>query len=342
MGASKATLRRTTLEDARPVAGWITTPDELLAFAGPKLTFPLQPQALLDTKSDGWQVRSLWVDGELVGTGSFILRDGAVHLGHLLVDPERRGQGLGRALVTELLEHARLRSPELARSLRATLNVFADNLPARSLHESLGFAVVEESVQAGRATLAMEMPLRPDIEHLSMVAPQVMARHPEVQWLVEPGDDDRALRLHLRVPGDPRRVALLEVPPTASVFLGRVAGAEAGPDFADMGPEEVEEVFTEYVDRLCAFLLGTTTVHHVWRGDRLHNTRINGSREGAGDSFSGEIFGLRRRVLSRFGVEFEETTLHFPDNAVASPWRPGDPVERYPLDVPDSWWREPE
>lgn len=332
-------LRPTRLPDGERVSCWISSAEELLIFAGPGLTFPLEPQALLDTESDGWQVRSLWVDGELVGTGSFILRDGAVHLGRLLVDPQRRGQGLGRVLVTELLDHARVQSPELARSLRATLNVFVDNAPARRLYESLGFAVVEESVQAGRTTLAMEMPLRPDIEQLAVMAPQVLARHPEVQWLVEPGDDDQALRLHLRVPGNPRRVALLEVLPTASVFLGRVAGAGTGPDFADMGPEEVEEVFTEYVARLCAFLVGPTTVHHVWRGDRLHSARVTGSREGAGDSISGEIFALRRRVLRRFGVDFEETTLHFPDDAVATTWRPGDPVERYPLDAPDSWWR---
>ncbi|MGO4956699.1 GNAT family N-acetyltransferase [Luteococcus sp. Sow4_B9] len=334
-------LRPTTLSDAEQVSCWVSSAEELLLFAGPRLAFPLEPQALLDTESEGWQVRSLWVYGELVGTGSFILRDDAVHLGRLLVDPRRRGEGLGRVLVTELLEHARLHSPELARSLRATLNVFADNAPARRLYGSLGFAVVEESVQAGRTTLAMEMPLRPDIEHVAVMAPQVLARHPEVQWLVEPGDDDQALRLHLRVPGNPRRVALLEVLPTASVFLGHVAGAGTGPDFADMGPEEVEEVFTEYVDRLCAVLLGPTTVNHVWRGNRLHNTRVTGSREGAGDSISGEFFGLRRRVLRRFEVDFDETTLHFPDDVVPTTWRPGDPVEPYPVDAPDNWWRTP-
>ena len=55
------------------------------------------------------------LDYYITGAGSFTLRDGAVHLGRLLVDPGQRGQGLGTLLLTELLEHARLHSPELAR-----------------------------------------------------------------------------------------------------------------------------------------------------------------------------------------------------------------------------------
>lgn len=99
-------LRATTFADAELVSSWVSSPEELLTFAGPKLHFPLDPQALLDTSLEGWQVRSLFFEGRLVGTGSFTLRDGAVHLGRLMVDPQRRGEGLGRVLVTELLEHA--------------------------------------------------------------------------------------------------------------------------------------------------------------------------------------------------------------------------------------------
>ncbi|MEL4356682.1 MULTISPECIES: GNAT family N-acetyltransferase [unclassified Luteococcus] len=340
MTDARMQLHTATLADAQVISGWVASAEELLVCAGPRLSFPLEPQALLATSRDGWNVRCLEVDGHLVGTGSFTLRDGAVHLGRLLVDPRRRGAGLGRVLVTALLAHARLHSPELARATRATLNVFADNQPARGLYESLGFTVVEETVHDGRGALAMIKAIRPDIEQLAVMAPQVMARHRLVQWLLEPGDDDRALRLHLRVPGDPRRVALLEVLPTASVFLGRVAGARVTPDFAERGDEEVEEVFTDCVNQLCALLLGPTMVHHVWRGDRLHATRVVGNSEEAGDHGAGELFGLRRRVLTRFGVQFEETELHFPADVEATVWRPGDPGGRYPLEAPDEWWRE--
>lgn len=245
-------------------------------------------------------------------------------------------------VLTELLEHARLHNPELARCLRATLNVASGNVAAQRLYESLGFSIVREDADHGLTWIAMTKTLRPDIEQLAVIAPQAMEQHPQVQWLVEPGDDDRALQLHLRVPGDPRRVALLEVLPTASVFFGAVAGASTGPDFADLGPEEVLEVFTDYVDQLCAMLLGPTTVHYVWCGDRWHNTRVVCESLEHGERVSGEFFGLRRRVLTRLGVQFEETTVRFEPNVAATDWRPGDPVERYPVECHDVWGRRAE
>lgn len=154
-------LRATTFADAELVSSWVSSPEELLTFAGPKLHFPLDPQALLDTSLEGWQVRSLFFEGRLVGTGSFTLRDGAVHLGRLMVDPQRRGEGLGRVLVTELLEHARLHNPELARCLRATLNVASGNVAARRLYESLDFSVTGEEADHGRTWLAMTRALEP-------------------------------------------------------------------------------------------------------------------------------------------------------------------------------------
>ncbi|MEL4505499.1 GNAT family N-acetyltransferase [Luteococcus sp. H138] len=158
-------LRPATLDDAQLISRWVASPDELLVFAGPKLAFPLDPQALLDTSRDGWTVCALRVDGELVGTGSFILRDGGVHLGRLLVDPQHRGQGHGRTLVKQVLEHARLHSPELARATRATLNVFTDNLAARSLYDSLGFQTTGEGeLHDGRESVRMAKALGSDIK----------------------------------------------------------------------------------------------------------------------------------------------------------------------------------
>ncbi len=154
-------LRATTFADAELVSSWVSSPEELLTFAGPKLRFPLDPQALLDTSLEGWQVRSLFFEGRLVGTGSFTLRDGAVHLGRLMVDPQRRGEGLGRVLVTERLEHALLHSPELARCLRATLNVASGNVAARRLYESLDFSVTGEEADHGRTWLGMTRALEP-------------------------------------------------------------------------------------------------------------------------------------------------------------------------------------
>lgn len=59
-----------------------------------------------------------------------------VHLAELVVHPDRRREGRGRALLRGLL--ARLES-----GARVTLFVAADNEPARALYESVGFRPVE-------------------------------------------------------------------------------------------------------------------------------------------------------------------------------------------------------
>ena len=52
----------------------------------------------------------------------------------LYVGPERRGQGLGRALMEAVIEHARPRG-----AAHIDLGTGEDDLAARSLYESLGF-----------------------------------------------------------------------------------------------------------------------------------------------------------------------------------------------------------
>ena len=56
----------------------------------------------------------------------------------LYVVPERRGRGLGRALLEATLEHARKRG-----AAHIDLNTSADDVAARGLYESLGFTNAE-------------------------------------------------------------------------------------------------------------------------------------------------------------------------------------------------------
>jgi ribosomal-protein-alanine N-acetyltransferase len=62
--------------------------------------------------------------------------DGDAHLAELVVRPDRRREGYGRALVTAVLDRQ-------APGTRVTLAVAADNAPARSLYESVGFEPVD-------------------------------------------------------------------------------------------------------------------------------------------------------------------------------------------------------
>ncbi|KMY54110.1 acetyltransferase [Bacillus sp. FJAT-27231] len=80
--------------------------------------------------------------GSLVGIVTFIREDNpkANHKGNifgLYVIPERRGQGLGKTLIAELIRQAQ--SHNGLEQIRLT--VVSDNDPAKKLYKSLGFKV---------------------------------------------------------------------------------------------------------------------------------------------------------------------------------------------------------
>jgi len=77
----------------------------------------------------------LWLDDE----------EGEVELASLLVAPERRGRGVGRALVTALVEQARRAHPELPAVI---LRVRPENQQAIRAYAAAGFVAVPADEQA--------------------------------------------------------------------------------------------------------------------------------------------------------------------------------------------------
>ena len=77
----------------------------------------------------------LWLDDE----------EGEVELARLLVAPERRGQGIGRVLVRELVELARRNHPELPDVI---LRVRPENAQAIRAYAAAGFVAVPADEQA--------------------------------------------------------------------------------------------------------------------------------------------------------------------------------------------------
>ncbi|MFC9977795.1 ribosomal protein S18-alanine N-acetyltransferase [Spirillospora sp. NPDC127200] len=72
--------------------------------------------------------------GELVGYAGLAAAGGQADVQTIGVRPDRRGSGLGAALLTELLEEAARRGSEAV-----FLEVRADNAPAQRLYERFGF-----------------------------------------------------------------------------------------------------------------------------------------------------------------------------------------------------------
>ena len=95
-------------------------------------------------------------EGNTAGFGQVLPREpGTAHLGRIIVSPLLRGQGVGRALVEQLIAAALERHhPE-----QITLNVYTYNTPALELYRSLGFTITAED--AGHASYAMSLRVAP-------------------------------------------------------------------------------------------------------------------------------------------------------------------------------------
>lgn len=117
------------------VAGWGCTADEVRQWCGHP-TAPV-PAGMIRSWSAPPDVAAfLLVDGEdPVGYGELWVDDeeGEVELAHVIVAPDRRGQGVGRRLVEVLVAQARRHHPVV------TLRVHPDNAAAQRCYLAAGF-----------------------------------------------------------------------------------------------------------------------------------------------------------------------------------------------------------
>ena len=151
-------LRPAAPEQLSTVLRWITSAEELKMWGGDQLTWPPdEEKTWREIGAEGGNTFTLLdEEGTIAGFGQVLaLEPGAAHLGRIIVSPALRGQGVGRALVGQLITAALERHhPE-----QITLNVYTYNTPAIDLYRSLGFAVTAED--AGRDSVAMSLRVNP-------------------------------------------------------------------------------------------------------------------------------------------------------------------------------------
>jgi RimJ/RimL family protein N-acetyltransferase len=140
---TRVALRPFEEDDFPFVLHSITSANELLQWAGPGFSWPLNEAQLRDYRDKGvqdpdtFQPLSVLEDDAVVGHVQLVLdrKNDLGYIGRVLVSPAERGRGLGEALMQEVV---RLALDDL-RLHRISLNVFDFNNAAIRCYERVGF-----------------------------------------------------------------------------------------------------------------------------------------------------------------------------------------------------------
>ena len=131
-------LRAFSAELADVVSGWVRTDEEALMWCGARAAPVPAAQVSAWAREDGVEQFGLYQGQRLVAFGELWVDDqeAEVELARLIVDPDVRGQGLGRYLTVALDRLARLRHP------RVVLRVHPGNTAALRCYAAAGFEPV--------------------------------------------------------------------------------------------------------------------------------------------------------------------------------------------------------
>ena len=109
-----------------------------------RFTYPLTDDQLeryyedFDRDENAWIFTALDEEGKMAGHFCMRLADygkNSVRLGYIIVDPEIKGKGYGRQMLSQALCYAF----QILGMQTVTLGVYSDNAAARRCYESLGF-----------------------------------------------------------------------------------------------------------------------------------------------------------------------------------------------------------
>jgi ribosomal protein S18 acetylase RimI-like enzyme len=150
-------LRPPVAADYAAVATWIPDAEACVRWAGPQLAYPFDAGALpqLLAVEHGASYALCDAQAALLGFGQYRLRQpGTAHLCRIIVAPEARGQGMGKALCRLLIDEASRATAADA----VTLRVYRDNLAAYAVYLDLGFVPTDEEADA--EVLMMKLTLK--------------------------------------------------------------------------------------------------------------------------------------------------------------------------------------
>ena len=103
----------------------------------PRAAFPLD-RASLEKAIEGRDCRTVaLLNGDVAGFADLYGYEPGRHcfIGHVIVDPARRGQGVGRQLIAAMVRQA----TDKYNIERVSLSCFSDNVPALLMYGKMGF-----------------------------------------------------------------------------------------------------------------------------------------------------------------------------------------------------------
>lgn len=131
------TLAQPTKQQYLQLKSWFRNHNEIYSWGGPNMTYPMSDGSFLKCLAAPQYTSFCLLNEEqqMLAFGQYYRRLEYHHLGRLAVNPDFRGQGLSKILITKLLEQAYMHSPAKG----ASLFVFKDNKVAYKCYQSLGF-----------------------------------------------------------------------------------------------------------------------------------------------------------------------------------------------------------
>ncbi|WP_157982834.1 GNAT family N-acetyltransferase [Aliidiomarina minuta] len=133
-------LRAAEASDLVTILNWVANERECQMWAGPAICYTATPELIWSDIHASQESSFVLLNTHtaLAGFGQLRLRaEQGVHLARLIVDPELRGQGIGKQLCRALMKEG----TEKHKAPHFTLNVYESNKGAIKLYQSLGFEI---------------------------------------------------------------------------------------------------------------------------------------------------------------------------------------------------------
>jgi ribosomal protein S18 acetylase RimI-like enzyme len=132
-------LKESTSADIDALMDWFPARAEVEIWGGPSFRFPFTKRSFRKDIYWGRMATFSLYDqsGEFAAFGQLYVRSGRINLARLVVRPDMRGRGVGRRLVTMLMQAG----ATLFDCDEFSLFVFRGNVPAFRCYTGMGFAV---------------------------------------------------------------------------------------------------------------------------------------------------------------------------------------------------------